>query len=198
MPPRAVPLLLLPCAWLASCQLPPALPAGFAALAREAPPDEPLRLRCWGTQIVAVAVPLGPGGLPGPVRVTADAIAPGGRTLFAGREWGPRGPGYRIERMLDHGGAEHFRSVLLDAEGAVLERSHSLPVPEVPPAVLLAVTAGERTQVRRVEVVSGPSVEEGYRATVADRAGRTFMVECDLQGRVTSVARALQTSALIW
>jgi len=173
----------LPLQILAACGSAPPVPAGFAALAAEAPEDEPVRLCIDGERIVSAAASLGPGGLPHDVRVAADAIAPGGRTVFMGREWGPRGSGWRIEKAYHDGKQEHFRSMLLGSDGSVLERSHSLPLLEVPQQVLLAARAEARSDVQRVDIVSGPATEEGYRVTVADRAGRTLLVECDLQGR---------------
>lgn len=168
---------------LGACAGAPALPTGFAELAAEAPDDEPLRLCLDGERIVSASASLGPGALPLAVRVTADAIAPGGRVVFTGREWGPRGSGYRVEKAYRDGKQEHFRSMLLAGDGAVLERSHSLPIGEVPQPVLLAAQAPARIDVRRVDIVSGPTAEECYRVLVADRAGRTFLVECDLRGR---------------
>jgi hypothetical protein len=181
----------LPLLILAACGSAPPLPPGFAALAAEAPEDEPARLYVDGDRIASAAASLGPGGLPHEVRIAADAIAPGGRTVFTGREWGPRGSGWRIEKAYQDGKQEHFRSMLLGSDGSVLERSHSLPLSEVPQQVLLAAQAPARSDVQRVDIVSGPTAEEGYRVTVADRAGRTYLVACDLQGRSPVTWRVL-------
>lgn len=191
--PWALGLLLL----VPACSTPPGLPPGFGALALEAAEDEPLRLQVVDDRIIAAAVPLGPGGLPGPVRVAADAIAPGGRQVFAGREWSWRGTGFRVEKEYADGAGRHFRSVLLDEAGAVLERSHSVPPADVPQAVLLAAVAPGRTDVTRAEIVSGPNREEGWRLHVVDRGGRTFVVECDLAGGTARVARLLRTSTQV-
>jgi hypothetical protein len=185
--PPALPLAAL---LLGACAG-PALPTGFAALAAEAPEDVPARLWLEGDACIAAATAVGPGGLPATVRVAADAIAPAGELVFAGRAWGPRGAGFRIEKRYVEGTDESFRSVLLAADGTVLERTHSVPIAQVPVAVLTsAMTAGR--DVRRCEIVSGPEREEGWRALVQNGAGRTFVVALALDGRLLSTQRVVR------
>ncbi len=186
---RATAFLAL--AWLlpAACQAPAPLPPDLAALAAEAPEDQAVRLCLEDGRVVATTVPLGPGGVPGPARITADAIAPGGVTGFTGREWSARGVGYRVEKTYEDGPAQHFRSVLVTADGAVLERTHSVPLSDVPAPVLQAALGPARSDVLRAEVVSGAEREEGWRLLARDRGGRTFVIETDLRGSVCHVAR---------
>ncbi|MBK8099918.1 MAG: hypothetical protein IPK26_22680 [Planctomycetes bacterium] len=167
----------------------------FGRLLAESPQDQPARLWFADGELIGVAVATGPGSLPQPVRTTLDAIAPGGQTVFVGREWGPRGDGHRIEKLYDDlpgqpaGERPHFRSVLLDPAGTVLERTHSVPIPRVPRRVLDAgMTAG--LDIERVEIVSGPAQEEGWRITTRTRSGWTFVVETSLIGEVRASSRA--------
>jgi hypothetical protein len=124
------------------------------------------------------------------VRTAVDTIQPGGTALFAGREWGPRGEGYRIEKLYTEQGEEHFRSLLVAADGSVLERSHSVPLVSVPPAVVTAAM-GSGPEILRLEIVSGPEHEEGWRATVKNRAGWTYEVLLTLRGSVLQVSRVV-------
>lgn len=182
--------LLLP-GLLAACANPP-LPPEFAGLAAESPEDMPPRLWLDGTRIVGVATGLGPGGLPPAVRAAVDAVAPAGRLVHAGREWGPAGTGYRVEKSYEDGPNTAFRSVLVAADGAVLQRSHSVPLARVPASVIGAAMAVGR-DVRRCEIVSDADVETGWRALVVDGAGRTHCVILDLDGSLRGVSRVLST-----
>jgi hypothetical protein len=195
MPRSAVVPALLATAALGGCSAAP-LPPGFAVAAANAPEDQPLRLWVAGDAIVAAAAAVGRGGLPQPVRTAAEAIAPAGEMLFAGREWGPRGDGWRIEKHYRDGADESFRSVLLDDAGSVLERSHSVPPAKVPAPVLFAAMQVGR-DVQRCEIVSGAISEESWRATVRDGAGRTFVVELGLDGRPRRVCRILTAAVAV-
>ncbi|MGE3171408.1 MAG: hypothetical protein AB7O97_02205 [Planctomycetota bacterium] len=161
----------------------PALPRGFVAAAAEAPEDMPARLWLDGDAVTAAACGVGPGGLPAPVRSAVEAVTPGGETVFVGREWGPAGDGYRVDKRYADGPDEQFRSALIAPDGAVLERSHSVPLLQVPPAVLTAAAAVGR-DVQRCEIVSGPEREQGWRALVVDGGGRTFALGIGLDGRL--------------
>jgi hypothetical protein len=195
MPRSALVPALLAMAVLGGCAAAP-LPPGFAAAAANAPEDQPLRLWVAGDAVVAAAAAVGRGGLPQPVRTAAEAIAPAGETVFAGREWGPRGDGWRVEKRYREGTDESFRSVLLDAAGSVLERSHSVPTAKVPAPVLFAAMQVGR-DVQRCEIVSGAVSEESWRATVRDGAGRTFVVELDLDGHPRRSCRVLTAAVAV-
>lgn len=167
---------------LPACTTAAALPADFEEFVRQAPADAPARLWLAGDRIVAAAVAVGPGALPRAVRTTLDAVAPGGELVWQGREWGPRGEGFRIDKRYREGTAEHVRSALIAQDGSVLERCHSLPLAEVPPNVLgKALETG--SHVEEARIVSGPEREEYWSCTVTSRIGRTFVVEIDLDGK---------------
>jgi len=177
------------CSLLAACAS-PGLPPGFCTALANAPETTPARLWLQGDAITAAAVAVAISGLPPAVRTTADAIAPGGELVFAGRDWGPAVTGFRVEKRYRDGGREEFRSVLAAEDGSVLQRSHSVPLADVPLAVLAAARASGR-DVRRCEIVADSAVEVGWRATVVDGGGRTFVVELDLAGEVRSRLRVV-------
>lgn len=154
----------------------------------------PPRLSFAGDELIAVAVPAEPLTIPQVVRTTFQAIAPGGETEFLGREWGPRGTGYRLVKRYREGGHEQVRSVLVDGSGAVLERSHSVPLGEVPQDVLsTALRFGH--SVEEVRIVSGPEREEGWAVVVDDRAGHTSALTIGLDGRLRE--RAVRCAARV-
>src|SRR5262245_37248794 len=185
----STPARLLVClSALAAACAGPGLPAGFAAAAAAAPEDTPARLWIDGDAVVAAAAGVGPGGLPLAVRTAIDAVAPGGELQFAGREWSAAGDGYRVDKRYVDGPDESFRSALIAADGAVLERSHSVPIGKVPTAVLTAALTVGR-DVRRCEIVADAAQETGWRAIVSDGAGRSFVATIGLQGGLRSVYR---------
>lgn len=168
----------------------PTLPQGVSAAMTEAPTDAPARLWIDRDRVIAVATPIGPGGLPAQVRNRLDLLAPEGEVLFEGQEWGPAGSGFRVEKRLVHENIERFSSFLLTAAGAVLERTHSEPLETVPAEVLMSAMAVGR-HVYRCEIVSGPQREQGWRATVQDGGGRKFLVQIGLDGQLESAQRVL-------
>ncbi len=164
------------------------LPGAFADALATAPEDLPARLHIDGDRIVSAAAAVGPGGIPTAVRATADGIAPGGEVVFEGREWGPYGACFRIEKRYVDGPLHSFRSVLIAASGDVLERSHTVPIQQVPPAVLgAALTLGR--DVQRCEIVSDSSAERLWRATIVDGGGRTMLASIGLDGRLLDAHR---------
>ncbi|HEX5050473.1 MAG TPA: hypothetical protein VFZ65_01755 [Planctomycetota bacterium] len=178
---------------LAACSTAAPVPWSLQQLLQEAPDEEPARIWLEGNTIVAAAVALGPGALPADVRTTLDAIAPRGELVFQGREWGERGAGYRIEKRYREGVNEQERSVLIDTEGRVLERSHTWPIGDVPQHVLVAaMQAG--TQIEAAWIVSGAEREEYWACTVRNRLGQTFVVRIGLDGRWIGAVRRVQAS----
>jgi len=175
---------------LAACTASPDVPPDVARRLQQAPDDAPARLLLEGNQLRAAAVPLGPYEMPAAIRSTIDAIAPSGETTFAGREWGPRGEGYRIEKRYLDGGTEHVRTALIAEDGTVLERAHSVRLDEAPESVL-ATALQTGPLVTLAMVVSGPNREEYWRCTVRDRIGRTFVVTIELDGGLRSVTRQI-------
>lgn len=173
---------------LAACTAGVGLPPGFPALLAECPDRAPARLWIAGDRIVAAAVAVGPGTLPPPVRQSLEAVAPHGEVTFQGREWGPRGEGFRIDKQYRIDGVEHTRSALITADGTVLERSHSVPVAEAPQAVLgTALQFGQR--IEDVQIVSGREREECWQLLLTDRLGRTILLTTDLDGRLIGSLR---------
>ena len=121
------------------------------------------------------------------MRKSLAATAPEGELEFCAEEWGPRGEGFRFEKRYREP-TEHVRSVLIAADGRVLERWHTLPVAEVPHHVLAtALRHGHR--VRSTAIVSGAEREEHWQIVVTDRTGRTFAVRVDLDGAMMQVRR---------
>ena len=170
---------------LLACASPPGVAPTTPGAAADEPP--PARLTLAGDEVVAVATPTDLRGLPLAARTTVEAIAPEGELLFCGRERGPRGPGYRVEKRYEEP-VPHVRSVLVDADGAVLERGHTLPLPDVPHHVLAAALT-VAPFVESAEIVSGPTDEEFWRLVVRDRREHTFLVTVGLSGRTLSVHR---------
>jgi hypothetical protein len=164
----------------------------LSRLLADAPSDVPARLWLAGDRIVAAAAPLGPGVMPPAVRTTVDAIAPGGALVFAGREWGPRGDGFRVDKR--YAEPDHQRSVLVALDGAVLERAHTVPLPDVPQHVL-ATALRTGPHVDEAWIVSGPETEEHWTFVVRDRGGRTFAVRVGLAGEPRG--RLRRTSARV-
>ncbi len=160
----------------------------LAALLAEAPDATPPRLWIAGDRIVQATAPLGPGGVPHHVRTAAEAVAPGGELLFQGREWGPRGAGFRVEKRYREGAVEHLRSVLVAADGRVLERAHTVPLVEVPRPVLAAAVQ-RAPHVEEAWIVSGPEREDYWLCTLRDRIGRTFVTHITLDGRSVAALR---------
>ena len=164
------------------------MPPDLASLLAEAPEDSPARLWLDGDQVVGAAIALGPGALPQEVRTAIDATAPRGDLVFQGREWGRRGAGFRIDKHYFLAEFEHTRSALIATDGTVLERSHSVPLPEVPQDVLAAaMSVGPK--VVEARIVSGPRREEYWECTVNDRLGRTLVATIALDGRLLRTVR---------
>lgn len=185
-------LLLLLGPTLTACAGAAGLPPGFAENLAEAPEGRPVRFRSRGDALVAVAVPAVEHVLPPGLRRVVAGLVPGGRTVWFGREWGPLGHGFRLEKRYGDGGSDgDFRTVLVTPDGTVLERTHSLAIGNAPQDVLRAAMTGGRMQVERVEVVQRGEGEEGYRVRTRNALGRTFVVAVDLRARVRSVQRVL-------
>ena len=168
------------------------MPSTLAADLAESPPEATTRLWLAGDQLVAVAIPLGPGWLTPAVRTTLQAVAPDGETTFTAREHGPRGTGIRVEKQYQE--PLHDRSVLIAEDGAVLERAHTMPVPGVPENVL-ATALRTGPKVLTAWIVSGATREEYWDITVLDRDGQTIVVRIGLDGR--ELARSRRGNARI-
>lgn len=165
----------------AACQTAAPVPEELASLLADAPSDQPVRLWLRENRIVRAAVPVGPGVMPAAVHTMLDAVAPRGELVFQGREWGPRGSGFRIDKRYRESGNEHVRSALIADDGSVLERAHSVPIADVPQRVL-ATTMRIAPLVEEACIVSGSEREELWSCTVRNRIGRMLVVEVGLDG----------------
>ncbi|MCB9878862.1 MAG: hypothetical protein H6835_14805 [Planctomycetes bacterium] len=193
MPTR--PRILITALWLAlaACQGPGATLARQLEQAdRDRVIADTVRLLLDGDRVIGGATPAVAAEVPPAVRTTFDAVAPEGEQLFLGREWGPRGAGFRLEkRYLE---PAHQRSVLVAADGHVLERAHTLPVPRVPKHVL-ATALEVGPFVDEARIVSGPLQEEYWALLVRDRAGALRVVLIDLDG--AELARRRRVTARV-
>ena len=111
---------------------------------------------------------------------TSDAfVQPGGELLFAGREWGAKIDGFRFDKRF---GSLH-RSVLVDATGKVLERSHEISVGAAPP--LGSNAASVFGAILRVEVIQGRrGTPEQFRFTLRDNEAKTRYVFTSDRGSI--------------
>ncbi len=191
---RAKPSALVSCVAiaLAACANSTASRLSLANLMREAPNDMPLRLLLADDTITGVAVPLGPGTLPAAVRTTFDAIAPGGKTTFVGREASERGDGFRLEKY--YADQELTCSVLAAVDGSVLERWHSVGLRNVPLDVMAAALTTDPV-IEMACIVSGPAREEHWQLLARDRGQRTFVLTIGLRGE--KVARRRRMTAQV-
>ena len=167
--------------------------SSFEAGAWSAPPGAGARLEVASDQVVATAAALDPSDLPDAARVTVESIQPGGEVVLCAREWRQGAEIYRIAVRYE---GNDQRELLLQADGAVIERSHTIPSGDVPaPARTVARTHGT---IRRASVVQGAPTEERYRFDVNRRDGARLLVECDARGDQERVARVLDGVVLVW
>lgn len=173
---------------LAACAAPGHVPPTLAQFLATAPEQRPARLWVDGNRIVAAAVDLGPGALPAAVRTSLGAIEQRGEVTFEGREWGPRGIGFRIDKQYQSEATLHKLSALIAEDGTTLERCHSWPIAKTPQNVL-ATAMQIGTQIDEVQIVSGRELEEAWRCLVTDRLGHRYMVTIGLDGTLLQSAR---------
>jgi hypothetical protein len=161
-------------------------PVALDAALATAPAGEQPRLWLDGDRLIGAAVPCSPIELPPAVRTMLAAIAPDGEQEFVARELGPRGAGFRIDvRYQD---PPHVRSLLLAADGSVLERSHTVATIDAPEHVL---AAGLRHSplVDAIRMVSGPEREEYWELVVRERSGGVHVIRVGLDGTVLGSQR---------
>jgi hypothetical protein len=176
------------CSALAACAGTGPRATELAAAIAAAPPGTAARLWLDGDRLGTAVVPCHQAELPPAVRQMLVAVAPDGERQFTGREWGPRGAGFRIE--VRYADPAHVRSVLLTNDGAVLERSHTVPLTEVPQHVL-ATALRSAPFVDEAWVVSGPRREEHWELQLRDRSGALHAVRIGLDGRTIAQHRRL-------
>ena len=169
----------LACLWLLGCAGPTDPTPEFV---RQVGTVGRVRLQRDDGGTVAIAVEAERRHLPRAAAVTVAALQPGGertdfelvwsgaRALFRATTWYVAGDG-------------HVRTVLVDRDGQVVERSH-----QVTPIAGDALARARATlssaldgQVARFEIVHGEGAGEWLRAHAADG---TRVVDCDLDGRL--------------
>lgn len=179
--------LLATCTSLAACAGPGRAPA-LSTWLSEAPEAEPARLWLVDDRVVRAIVPVGPGAVPQAARERVEQAAPGGTMEFHGREWGPFGSGFRVDKRYDDRQVALRRTVLVDGDGRLLDFGQAVPLPQVPRAVLDAVLGFGR-DVQACWLFAEPGRDPRWECTVVDRIGRTHVVTTDLDGRVRSTSR---------
>ena len=153
----------------------------------EAEANQEARLTLSGGRVISVSSPIDFRALPARARATSEAIQPEGTLIFCAQERGPHGDGYRVEKHYEEP-FPHMRSVLVDVNGSVLERSHTLRLVDVPQHVLAtALSLGPK--VKSAEIVSGPIAEELWRVVIEDRRGRVLVASISLEGTLWATAR---------
>lgn len=180
-------LLAALCAIAPACATPVAAPDLSRWLA-EAPQDRPAVLWLRGDRIVRAIAPLGPGATPQVVRRRADEAAPGGEFTLMGREWGPLGNGFRLERLAADGQATVRRTMLIDEQGRLLDFGQSVPLVQAPQHVLAAALAVGRDVVEAT-LFAHPGSPPRWECRVVDALGHTHLVTIDLDGRRLATLR---------
>lgn len=156
----------------------------------EVPESMPTRLWIAGDRIVRAAAALGPGSIPPAARTAIEAVAPGGQVLFQGREWGSAGDGFRVEKHYPDADPEHSRSVLVTADGAVLERAHTVPVTQIPRDVLNAALRAA-PQIEAAWIVSDATRERFWLCELRNRIGYSLILKIDLEGHLLYASRRI-------
>ena len=76
----------------------------------------------------------------------------------------------------------------MTADGRVLERSHTVPIADVPQHVL-ASAMQVAARIDEARIVSGSEREEYWTLVVHDRSGRVSVVDVTLDGRIARSRR---------
>lgn len=180
--------LLLPFL-LTSCSL--SLGSRFDRAAQRAPASALAAVELVGGELTRGQVDVAEADVPAEVLRIESTIQPGGERTVLARAFGPTGDGFRFVRRYPRDAACPERSVLLAADGTVLERSHALPVNEAPAAVLERSASVAAGQVTRIHVVQGQPGEEWYRIHLAAADGTRHLLECETDGTVRLLVRLL-------
>ena len=171
-----------------ACSSGPPLPDGFAASLDRAADSMPVRIHTSGDALASLAMPTDHRSVPADLRRTLEAIAPGGDVTYCARILGTE-PGWLVEKSYptDDGPAEpHTRSVRVRDDGSLIERTHQLPLAEVPRSVLRAAL-GIGNDVRHARVVQAEG--EWFRLTVDNAFGWQHEVDVSADGDVLAVVR---------
>ncbi len=170
----------------------------FATAAADAQADAGCRIELDGSRIVELSAPIRAADLPQTVARAVESIQPGGSKISVAQVWRSSDVAYRIETEYVNGRSTELRSVLLDEDGQVIERSHQVSLREVGRIARLLVADLDRGETRRVEVVQQGAGEESYRFHLRLPDGRRTIVRCGLDGGDMRVARALPVELRAW
>ena len=176
-----------------TCCAGPRFASEFVAAVHDLPPGQVCRLTFLDGKIVRYFAPTALDDIPADARRTAnDYVQPGGRLLYAGREWGPEGVGFRLVKEYDGraGTRPTRRSVLVTADGTVLSRSHEIAQEESPAGALETVAREKLGAVERQEVIQrAPEEEVRYAFEIVDDQGRRWTVVCTGSGEIRERGR---------
>lgn len=171
----------------------------FAAAAVRAEADAGCSIEIDGSSITELSVPMPRTELPREVARMVDAIQPGGTAVIVTRVWRSNGTAYRVVTQYpDDDTTNVRRTVLIDDEGQVVERSHEILESEVPGNIRDSVAELGRGTIQVIDVVQRGPGEEHYRFHLKLPDGRHFVARCQLDGTGLRVARVLPTELRAW
>jgi len=174
----------------------PGFATEFAAAIRELPPGGRVVIEYREGKVRRYAASVDPETIPAAARRTADEfVQPGGTTVATMREWGATGSGFRFVKKYGEQGL--LRSVLVNATGDVLERSHQILLETAPAAARASVQSTAVGKIIHVDVIQRElRSADHYRFTVWTSDGLHRYVVCTGEG--TIVEQGLQTNATIF
>ncbi|MEM7199543.1 MAG: hypothetical protein AAF628_04715 [Planctomycetota bacterium] len=175
--------------WFTACATPPSTTDAVQALQNAAAGPLQVELQTGGA-LAAAGVPVAVGDLPRAVSVAIDTIQPGGEPHTLQRVIQDGDELYRSTKRYVDGDATSWRSVLLDGDGTVRERSHSLPRLELPASVAAQIERAVRGAIQRVDAVQGDPGAEWFRAYIRHGDAR-WVVDCTRGGAIRRRARIL-------
>lgn len=181
-------LLLLGCAS-------PAFWPEFTGMLFDCPADGVLRITIRAGQLHSYSAPVQPQDIPPKPRRTMDELREGTRTLYLAREWGPDGPGYRLDEVVRVNDRDERRSLLVNDEGHVIGRSYEIAPTDAPRFLLEhAAEAGFGPDaIRGASVVLGPAGDRGhYRLLIEDNQNRQRILESRADGGMATWYRVLR------
>ena len=182
----------------ASCGSVHQLPSDFAESVANAPAAAPSRMLVQGGEILEIAVPLTDAALPEAARVAIDAVQPAGKTVAVERVWSERGAGFGVTKIYDDGVAGRRRSVVVDATGNVLERSHEIEAGRVPPVVMQRIQALRVGDIRLVEAVQYRPGDEHYRFLLQTSDGIRTLAQCRVDSSDLHFGRVIGAEITAW
>lgn len=184
-------LVLTVSAILSACQT-PNVPAEFAAAVRNVPGDGSVILEFHDGRMTRYAASMDPARVPpAALRTANEIVQPGGKSVFVGREWSANASGYRFVKAYEDSGS--FRTVLVNASGKVLARSHQIPVEDCPAAARDAAAA-IADKILRAEVVQRRrGADDLYRFSLVDAENRQWFAVTTATGFVIERGRKVST-----